>query len=126
MLVYNPQEGGVADQSHHKNGNGDDGVDVLEIAVDGRIYGALWGLFASFVGGVGSQSLSVIESSMRGNAGSCAGTDSAVEVWRMESGVDRKACERVLSFMDLAQTPGHHKDKQKPCWVGHCQHHGEF
>lgn len=34
VLVYNPQQGGIANQAHHKDCNGDYGVDVLEIAVN--------------------------------------------------------------------------------------------
>lgn len=123
MLVYNPQEGGIADQAYHKNDDGNDGVDVLKIAVNRWIYGTHWGFSVSFIGGAGPQSL-CIKSSMRGNTGSCAWTDGGMEVWRMESGVDQKTWERVLSFVDLAQTHGHHtdhEDKQTPCWWGHCQ-----
>ena len=34
VLVYNPQEGGIADQADHKDCNGNYGVDVLKIAAN--------------------------------------------------------------------------------------------
>lgn len=35
VLVYDPQQGGVAHQTHHKHQHGNDGVDVLKVALDG-------------------------------------------------------------------------------------------
>ena len=42
VLVYNPKQGGVADQAHHKHNNRYYGVDVLEIVLNGCNYTAHW------------------------------------------------------------------------------------
>lgn len=48
VLVYNPQQSGVAHQPHHKHYNGDDGVDVLKRDVNSGPVGALWMWFEFF------------------------------------------------------------------------------
>lgn len=106
VLVYNPQQGGVAHQAHHKHYGGDEGVDVLEVGLNGRSHDAH---------GRGHQhlhhgSINRVRSQVVGPGG--AGADgAAVERRGLEGAVDERAQGRVhLCFgsVYLAHSPGCH------------------
>lgn len=108
VLVYNPQQGGVADQADHKDRDGNDGVDVLKVAVNGGRYCAhrrtCQPLRDSLIDRVGSRGPRVV-------AGPLARADGAVESRRLEGGVDEKAREMIVLWCGsvyLARSSGCH------------------
>lgn len=110
VLVYNPQQGGVADQTDHKHQNGNHGVDVPEVVLDfSTCSKAHWmshrRLLDRSVWRYHSLSISPLDPQVG------TGTVGAVEIRRLEGGVDESVWERALvcfSPVYLAHSSGCH------------------
>lgn len=109
VLVYDPQQGGVAHQTHHKHQHRNYGVDVLKMGLDRGGYEAHWRqerLFDDWR--LIFRSLCVCV-----EAFSFPGAGGAVEAGRLEGGMDEHTRGRVLHRsgpVHLAHSSGCHAD----------------
>lgn len=110
VVVYNPQQGGVADQADDKHDNGNHGVDVLKVAANRGGHEAPRRPHRPLHDAVVSPPRRLCLDP-RAEAGRPAGTAGAVETCRLQGGVDERAWERILicfSSVYLAHSSGCH------------------